>query len=97
MLLDSLPNWIDPEAWQGYVDMRKRIKKPLTARAMTMAIRMLDTLRMQGEDVSMVLMQSEFNSWQGLFAVNEEFRRQIQGESKQSAFMSKISDRTWAH
>jgi hypothetical protein len=66
----TLPEWVPLDAWAGYVDMRKKIKKPLaTDRAVTLAINTLDKLREQGQDVAAVLDQSTMNSWQGLFAV----------------------------
>ncbi len=67
-----LPDWIPQEAWDGYVEMRKKIKRPMTEYAMTLAIKKLDRLRLQGYDPSMVLDQSTFESWQGLFPLREE-------------------------
>lgn len=94
----TYPDWLPLEAWEGFKAMRKTIKKPMTARAETMAIKMLDTLRLQGENVELVLMQSEYHGWQGLFAVKPEFRQQITGDTRKgSEFLDKISDRTWAH
>ena len=68
----DLPPWIDADAWAGYVAMRKSIKKPLTERAMKLAIHKLEGLLKQGHDPTKVLDQSTFNSWQGLFPIREE-------------------------
>lgn len=65
----SLPGWISFEAWSGYIDMRKRIKKPMTDYAMTLAVKELEALRDAGQDVDAVLNQSTLKSWQGLFEV----------------------------
>lgn len=67
----SLPDWIPAEAWAGYVEMRKKIKKPMTERAEQLAIATLDKLRQQGQDVGAVLDQSVMNAWQGLFPITE--------------------------
>lgn len=66
-----MPDWVPIEAWAGYLEMRKKIRKPMTPRAEQLAINTLDKLRQQGQDVAAVLDQSTLNSWQGLFAVAE--------------------------
>lgn len=68
----TLPTWVSQEAWDGYLEMRRVIKKPMTKRAMELAIKRLDTLRSQGWDPSMVLDQSTFMSWQGLWPLKEQ-------------------------
>lgn len=69
--MTDLPDWIPAEAWAGYVEMRKKIRKPMTDRAIQLAINTLDKMRQQGQDVAAVLDQSTLNSWQGLFPVSE--------------------------
>jgi uncharacterized protein YdaU (DUF1376 family) len=64
-----LPDWISAEAWAGYIDMRKRIKKPMTKRAMELAVGKLAELMRSGHDAKTVLDQSTMNSWQGLFEI----------------------------
>lgn len=66
-----IPDWIPNEAWQGYLDMRKKIRKPMTERAVALAINTLEKLRQQGQDIGAVLDQSTLNSWQGLFPLTE--------------------------
>lgn len=84
--MSALPEWLPSEAWAGYVEMRKKIKKPMTDRAVTLAINTLDKLRQQGQDIAAVLDQSTLNSWQGLFAVSE--RRSEARPSQASRFPS---------
>jgi phage replication O-like protein O len=64
-----LPEWVPPEPWKGYLEMRNKIKKPMTHMAMDLAIKSLETLKGQGHDAEAVINQSILNSWQGLFAV----------------------------
>ncbi len=71
----QLPDWINPESWDGFVEMRRKIKKPLTDRAMTLAIGKLEELRRQGQDPNKVLDQSTLHNWQGLFAVKESTKK----------------------
>lgn len=67
----NIPDWVPIESWNGYLEMRKKIKRPMTDRAQQLAINTLDKLRQQGQDAGAVLDQSVMNSWQGLFAVAE--------------------------
>ena len=66
-----LPDWIPLDAWQGFVDMRKKLKAPLTPRAITLLMSKLDELRTQGNDPGEVLDQSTERAWRGVFAVNQ--------------------------
>lgn len=68
----TLPEWIDSEAWDGYEEMRRKIRKPMTDRARSMAVRELERLKADGYDPNAVLDQSTFNSWQGLFELREK-------------------------
>lgn len=62
-----LPDWLPPEPWAAYVEMRKRIKKPLTEDAVPLALKKLEELRAEGHDPKAVLEWAIFNSYQGLF------------------------------
>lgn len=84
--MTAIPDWIPFDAWDGYIQMRKKIRKPMTDRAITLAITTLDKLRQQGQDIAAVLDQSTLNSWQGLFAVAE--RRSEARPSQPSRFPS---------
>lgn len=64
-----LPSWIPKDAWDAYLEMRRRIRKPMTQRAMELAVIELAKLRDQGHDPKAVLDQSTLHSWQGLFEV----------------------------
>ena len=63
----NLPEWLSKDAWDGYIEMRKAIKKPLTKRAALTALRRLNELRLTGYDPAAVLDQSTFMCWRGLF------------------------------
>ena len=63
-----LPDWIPADAWQGFVEMRKKIRAPLTGKALELAVKKLDTLRSEGSDPRAVLENSTMNSYKGLFA-----------------------------
>lgn len=53
---------------RDFAEMRKTIKKPLTTkRAITMLINKLDSLAATDEEKKLILEQSIFNNWQGIF------------------------------
>lgn len=65
-----MPNWLPVAAFADFVDFRKSIKKPMTAKAKELAIAELEKLKDAGQNPADVINQSILNGWQGLFAVN---------------------------
>jgi hypothetical protein len=68
----AIPDWIPPEAWNGFMEMRKRVRAPMTHRAVQLVIAALAKLKTNGEDVAAVLDQSTQNSWKGVFPTKRE-------------------------
>jgi hypothetical protein len=66
------PEWVPDAAWQAFVEMRRKIRAPLTNHAAKLAVGELDGLRLVGNDPVEVLNQSVMNSWRGLFAVKSK-------------------------
>lgn len=74
------------QAFADYVEMRKQIKKPMTDKAITLAIKKLQDLSaipfnetMDNEMAIQILNQSIMNSWQGLFPLKEERKKEKGG------------------
>lgn len=65
-------DWIDPESWQAFCDMRKRIKAPLTPYAEKLIVRELVKLKSAGHDPQACLDQSIMNSWRDVFPVRDK-------------------------
>jgi hypothetical protein len=64
----ALPEWIDPEAWEGFCEMRKAMKKiPFTDRAQKMVLKSLYDLRAAGHDPNASLDQSTLMGWRDVF------------------------------
>lgn len=66
-------------AFLDYVEMRKKIKKPMTERAVELAIKKLEELSalpfsdsMDNDLAIQIINQSVLNSWQGLFPLKEQ-------------------------
>jgi len=86
LLLTVLPSWIDVEAWDGFVEMRKQIKAPLTKRGAELIIRKLEALRGQGYDPTEVLDQSTELDWRGVWPIRgKEPKRETKVQAKYSA------------
>ena len=64
---EPLPDWLPMDAWQGWVDMRKQRKRPLTDRATSRAINKLDAIRAKGHDIAELLDRSTINGWLDIY------------------------------
>lgn len=67
------------QAFMDYLEMRKQIRKPMTDKAVTLAIKKLQELSaipfndsIDNELAIQILNQSVMNSWQGLFPLKEQ-------------------------
>ena len=65
-------DWIDPESWAAFVDMRKRIKAPLTPYAEKLIARELVRLKVAGHDPQACLDQSIMNGWRDVFPLRDK-------------------------
>ena len=62
-----LPEFIDKELWDDFLEMRGKMRKAPTDRAKELLIKDLEKLKAAGNDPSEVLRQSIKNSWAGVF------------------------------
>ena len=61
------------EAFKEYINMRKKIRAPMTDRAITLAMKKLEELSGGDNDKAVkIVNQSVMNSWKGLFPIKEE-------------------------
>lgn len=67
-----LPDWVPKQEWDNFVEMRKKIRRPMTEAAMKLAVRELEKLRQKGEDVVSVINQSILNAWQSFYPIKNE-------------------------
>ena len=59
----DLPDWLDKETWSALVDMRKRIKKPLTDHAQKLMLGKLERMKQAGHDIKAIMEKTIVNSW----------------------------------
>lgn len=74
------PEWIPADAWKGFEELRRKMRKPLTDRARTIAVNKLEKLRMAGQDVQAVIDQTIEHSWDTFYAVKTEQQRNGYGK-----------------
>lgn len=67
----NIPEWMPSEAWNGFIEMRKKSKTPFTERAIKLTISELERLKGEGQDVCAVLNQSVTNGWKGVFPIKQ--------------------------
>lgn len=67
--ISALPDWLPLDAWNGWIEMRKARKKPLTERAMQRALNKLDDMRQAGQDIAEVLDRSTMNNWLDIYEI----------------------------
>lgn len=64
------PDWVPLESWAAFVEMRKKIRAPLTYRACELTVIELQKLAKLGHDPGACLDQSVERSWRGVFEIN---------------------------
>lgn len=73
-----LPAYIDPEAWTGFVEMRRSMpkSKPFTHRAAVLILKELQKIKDGGGDPNEALDQSTVHGWASVYPVKKEAQRQ---------------------
>jgi hypothetical protein len=71
------------EAWQGFVDMRKANKKPMTDRAAKMILKKLDKLSGGDEEKQIAMLdKSVVKCWSDVYELNEQYSPSKSKESR---------------
>jgi len=72
----ALPAWMPLEAWEAFLAMRVKIKKPATDYAQRLLVKKLAQFVADGHDPLVVLERSITNGWQDLYAPQGAQRQQ---------------------
>ncbi len=62
-----IPDWINSQNWNDYLEMRNRIKKPATERAKELILIKLEKFKQVGHDPNQILEQSILSNWQDVY------------------------------
>jgi len=82
-----IPEWIDKELWDGFLEVRKQRKAASTDYALSLIIKDLEKFKAAGDDPNEILKKSIMNSWKGVFPLKggqDGKGRAILGQSKAS-------------
>lgn len=82
----GLPDWIDREAWEGFCEMRRAMKKiPFTDRAQKMILKSLYDLKQAGHDPNAALDQSTLMGWRDVWPPKEKDIPVIKSQADETA------------
>lgn len=63
----GVPEWVPADEWEGFVEMRTRIRHPLTSRAALLVVKELERLKAKGYAPADILDASTRNGWRDVF------------------------------
>lgn len=63
----DLPDWLETSLWNDFMEMRKKIKKPMTERAVSLMLKKLSAFKNAGIDVTACLNNSILNNWADVY------------------------------
>ncbi|MDP2728978.1 MAG: DUF4373 domain-containing protein [Dehalococcoidales bacterium] len=69
---NNLPDWLNKETWDAFLEMRKEKKAPPTDKAKTLLIAELEKLKLAGDNPNEVLNQSIMRNYTGVFPLNKQ-------------------------
>jgi hypothetical protein len=90
----AAPQIVSVAGWLAFVEMRKKMRKPLTERAGELIRQKLLNLKEQGFDPEEVLEQSVMRSWAGVFPIEEDRRNGTNGTVQPKSFDQVRNERT---
>lgn len=67
----ELPIWLIESTWKDFVEMRVKLRAPLTRRASLLIFKKMEGLMASGQNPQEVLEQSIMNGWRGIFALQK--------------------------
>lgn len=67
----ELPPWLSSNDWDDFLDHRRSMKAKMSLVAQRRAIKLLERLHENGENIEEVINQSIVNGWKGLFPVKK--------------------------
>ncbi len=86
----KLPNYIDHELWQDFINHRREIRHKLTPTATKFMLKKLAKFHANGIDVNECLTRAIENGWQGVFPIHPE------NAEMNRLYLPKDDDELWA-
>lgn len=66
-----LPDWLPKTQWEGYLEMRKATKEPMTNLSKTLLLGKLEKMKSKGVDVMQALEDAIINNWKSVYEPKE--------------------------
>lgn len=63
----AIPPWIERKTWDGYEEMRRRMRKPMTDHARELAVERLAAMAEKGHNPTDIINSTILNGWTGFF------------------------------
>lgn len=64
-----LPDWIPLPEWNGWIEMRQKMRKPATELAQRYAVEDLQVLRINGENIKEIMRKAIVKNWLSFYAI----------------------------
>jgi uncharacterized protein YdaU (DUF1376 family) len=78
----QVPDWMPVDAWNDFVESRRKIRKPMTQNAIKLAISTLSKLKSEGNNVQEVIEQSILCGYSGLFPVSKGKKQSVTDQNR---------------
>ena len=67
----EIPEWIDRDVWLSFIEMRVKLKAPMTEKAKSLAFSKLEKFKESGHNVNDIINESVMNGWKSFFVGKE--------------------------
>ena len=67
----ALPDWIDKNIWNAFLEMRKRKRKPATDWAKQLIVKKLEKFKNDGESIDEILNKSILKTWEDVYSLKD--------------------------
>lgn len=63
----ALPSWVPKEPWDGWIEVRRKNRWPVTTRALNLAVAELEALKAKGHDPAAVIDLATLKGWRSFY------------------------------
>ena len=89
----KLPDWINKETWQAFVEHRQKLKAPMTIHAKNLMVNRLEKLNPDHLKANDMLNQSISSGWKGVFELKSEVTTNGQNQQDNRSRTQRVNDK----
>ena len=93
---EEIESWIPLEAWNGWIESRKKKKSPVIGRSLTIAVNKLKKWHEENYDLTVILDAATFGNWQGLYLPKDESGQIIKPKQPEYEIVEVSPKKFWA-